>query len=387
MLTTHSEIQAYFGRAMPLSVRAVKLYYCSEHRNEWVNWHGDTTQMERLWGVVFTTAEAAMAAVERARTPGSKYSILQSLALEIRFSLGIVVIKEAYANEPLKRIASLKTHSDIFLIDAVLNKIPLSTRKTEFLNIRGYLTNEDPVFSDFDPSEVCYSRRSSPGGSRKNSLAWSLKPTTIYPDTVNHLVETISAFIAGSSSAKPSRDPLAITPDSKPNLVVEPPAEIDEPVVVAVLVKAHPEIAADESPLPEGECDSSETTREQITLARVGQGLFRRRLESIEPCCRMTLVAEKEHLRASHIKPWRDATDDERLDGNNGLLLSPHGDYLFDQGFISFTDKGDLLISPDLNKAVLAQWGLEEKNVGNFNCHQQAYLAYHRSKIFRASKP
>jgi len=49
-------------------------------------------------------------------------------------------------------------------------------------------------------------------------------------------------------------------------------------------------------------------------------------------------------LVASHIKPWRHAENDERLNRHNGLMLAPHADFLFDRGFISFSD-GRLLIS------------------------------------------
>jgi transposase len=52
------------------------------------------------------------------------------------------------------------------------------------------------------------------------------------------------------------------------------------------------------------------------------------------------------HLRASHIRPWRDSDNEARLDGENGLLLTPTIDHLFDRGFISFEDDGRLLISP-----------------------------------------
>lgn len=68
---------------------------------------------------------------------------------------------------------------------------------------------------------------------------------------------------------------------------------------------------------------------------------------AIERHCRITRVDKPEHLRASHCKPWRDCnTNQERLDGENGLLLTPSIDHLFDHGFISFEDSGRLIISP-----------------------------------------
>jgi hypothetical protein len=65
------------------------------------------------------------------------------------------------------------------------------------------------------------------------------------------------------------------------------------------------------------------TEKEALILARRGQGLFRRRVAEVESRCRVTGVDRPEHLRASHCKPWRDSSNDERLDGDNGLLLTP----------------------------------------------------------------
>jgi hypothetical protein len=83
-----------------------------------------------------------------------------------------------------------------------------------------------------------------------------------------------------------------------------------------------------------------ETEKEALVLARRGQGLFRTRVQSVETRCRVTRVERHEHLRASHIKPWRVCTNEERLEGENGLLLTPSIDHLFDGGFISFEQGG-----------------------------------------------
>lgn len=128
------------------------------------------------------------------------------------------------------------------------------------------------------------------------------------------------------------------------------------------------------------------TEKLQLTKARIGQGLFRRNLEAIEPACRVTGVTNKALLIASHIKPWSKCDNNaERLDGNNGLLLSPHIDKLFDRGWITFTDAGDLLCAEPSIEQALQQWGLElPKNVRPFNPEQAEFLAYHRDEIFKA---
>jgi predicted restriction endonuclease len=106
----------------------------------------------------------------------------------------------------------------------------------------------------------------------------------------------------------------------------------------------------------------------------------------IERACRITQVNRPEHLIASHCKPWRDCeSNDERLDGENGLLLTPTADHLFDRGFISFENNGDLLISPVVHRESLKRMGIppdEKRNVGAFSEGQRRYLAYHRDLVF-----
>lgn len=131
-----------------------------------------------------------------------------------------------------------------------------------------------------------------------------------------------------------------------------------------------------------------ETTRQQIVLARRGQGEFKRRVMEIEHACRITGVTRVEHLRASHCKPWRDASNEERLDGENGLLLTPNADHLFDRGFIGFEDDGDVLISPVAHKDSLARMGLDPGralNVGRFAEGQRRYLEFHREFVLLRS--
>jgi len=123
----------------------------------------------------------------------------------------------------------------------------------------------------------------------------------------------------------------------------------------------------------------------QLTKSRRGQGIFKANVRLIENECRVTGVTNIKHLRASHIKPWAAADNHQKLDGFNGLLLSPHVDHLFDRGFISFENSGEVLVSKDLNPKVLQQWSIQTpRNVGTFKKEQQEYLEYHRDLIFVA---
>lgn len=131
-----------------------------------------------------------------------------------------------------------------------------------------------------------------------------------------------------------------------------------------------------------------ETERQAIVLARRGQGLFKRRVMELEHACRITHVEREEHLRASHCKPWRDSTNEERLDGENGLLLTPSIDHLFDRGFISFADNGQVLVSPVAHRDSLRRMGVDPvapPHVGAFSSGQRAYLEYHRENVLLRS--
>ena len=91
------------------------------------------------------------------------------------------------------------------------------------------------------------------------------------------------------------------------------------------------------------------------------------------------------HLRASHIKPWRVSTPYEKLDGNNGLLLSPHIDHLFDRGYISFAPNGSLLVAPQLTRDILEAWNINPKlTVAAFSTEQSVYLRYHNENVFKS---
>jgi hypothetical protein len=132
-----------------------------------------------------------------------------------------------------------------------------------------------------------------------------------------------------------------------------------------------------------------ETTREAVVMARRGQGIFKQNVMKLETHCRITKVDQVEHLRASHCKPWRDANNCERLDGENGLLLTPNADHLFDRGFISFENNGDVLVSPVAHKESLRRMGLDtarKVNVGVFSEGQRRYLSFHRDSVFLEAK-
>ncbi|MDI3463574.1 MAG: hypothetical protein OJF50_002395 [Nitrospira sp.] len=130
--------------------------------------------------------------------------------------------------------------------------------------------------------------------------------------------------------------------------------------------------------------DIGPTEKRQLIQARCKQGIFRANVRHCETACRVTGISIPEHLIASHIKPWRESTDEERINGYNGLLLAPHIDHLFDGGWISFKDDGSLLISQSLNQDVLAAWSISDQlTLKPFSHKQTEFLKYHREHVFK----
>jgi putative restriction endonuclease len=192
-------------------------------------------------------------------------------------------------------------------------------------------------------------------------------------------------------------------------------AQIPRPMALVVAQLASPELLGiiqgirlsetADAPLPElrgiveweeSECRQisedlqlPETEKQSLIKARRGQGLFRQRVAHIERFCRVTRVDQPEHLIASHIKPWRESDNRERLSEVNGLLLTPTIDHLFDRGFISFENSGELLVSPVAHTDSLNKMGIVTNhivNVGGFAEQQREFLEFHRTNVFLKSE-
>jgi len=127
------------------------------------------------------------------------------------------------------------------------------------------------------------------------------------------------------------------------------------------------------------------TVKEALVNARVGQGLFRIEVLRLwNGRCSVTESSTLDAIRASHIKPWRDSTDSERLDSFNGIPLVASLDALFDAGLISFGESGQLLVSQELAESEREIFGIAGKSLTKAPPPESAaYLAYHREHIFR----
>lgn len=121
------------------------------------------------------------------------------------------------------------------------------------------------------------------------------------------------------------------------------------------------------------------TEREAIVNARVGQGEFRKKLIDYWQGCSISTFSHYDLLIASHIKPWRDADNQQRLDVFNGLLLLPNYDKLFDKGYISFDDNGRILYSRYIDDTDRRLLNMDNTlHLIKIEDSHKTYLQYHR---------
>lgn len=106
----------------------------------------------------------------------------------------------------------------------------------------------------------------------------------------------------------------------------------------------------------------SETQKELLTFARIGQGKYRKDLIELWEKCSVSECNMTDLLIASHIKPWSESSNEEKLDPYNGLLLLPNYDKLFDKHLISFNDDGKIIISPHIKKGDYKVLGISSKD-------------------------
>ena len=127
------------------------------------------------------------------------------------------------------------------------------------------------------------------------------------------------------------------------------------------------------------------TERVSVIKARIGQGVFRNEvLGRWDGCCAVTGVSVGAVLVASHIKPWCDCTNDERIDPCNGLPLIGTLDRLFDAGLITFFDDGRMLVSSMLPKDELSALGVSYgMRLREARAELAPFLEHHRAHRFR----
>lgn len=124
----------------------------------------------------------------------------------------------------------------------------------------------------------------------------------------------------------------------------------------------------------------NETEKEIIIKNRIGQNIFRANLINFHKKCMLCGIQNPELLRASHIKPWCESTNSERLDFNNGLLLCANHDLLFDKLLITFNKLGEIVISKKINSFIY-QLNLNNEIKIKMDFNKEAFMKWHREKF------
>ena len=126
----------------------------------------------------------------------------------------------------------------------------------------------------------------------------------------------------------------------------------------------------------------NETERRNLVKSRIGQGIFRQRLLAHWKQCAVTGFADTGLLVASHIKPWRASNNSERMDGFNGLLLTPNLDKAFDAGLITFDLGGQIVVSPRLKD--FSKLGITTEMKVDLSPDHEPFMTFHRSSVFHS---
>ena len=127
-------------------------------------------------------------------------------------------------------------------------------------------------------------------------------------------------------------------------------------------------------------------TKQALVNIRVNQTVFRKRLLRRYNSCCLCGIEKNELLRASHIKPWSVSEPAEKLDVDNGFLLCPNHDALFDQGLISFKNDGTIIMSSELSNVDRAALGIDARMKIVITNGNLKYLKYHREKVFKGTR-
>jgi len=133
------------------------------------------------------------------------------------------------------------------------------------------------------------------------------------------------------------------------------------------------------------------TERSGLVISRVGQGAYRKSIVNRwENKCAVTGFSDSRILVASHIHPWKESNDDERLDVNNGILLSPTYDALFDRHLITFSNSGKIILADGVKESEYKKIGvsgaekivrLNSDNLGYLEKHQEVFNSQLRNPV------
>ncbi len=219
------------------------------------------------------------------------------------------------------------------------------------------------------------------------------KPLVVHPDIQDLLVlfgdidgiERDEAYYHSSSLSKFPKPPLTES-QKEPRglaLAVADRKALNDLLTLLEEYEFTPGIGIGKLGLTDANSAGSSTTEKlQLANARIGQGKYRDDLLKLWQSCSVTGAKNPKILKASHMKPWRNSDNKERLNPYNGLLLTANLDAAFDNGLISFSGNGEILIAREFTDA--ADFGITPSmKLRKLDAQHQEYLTWHRDNEFK----
>ena len=171
---------------------------------------------------------------------------------------------------------------------------------------------------------------------------------------------------------------------------VQGPSRVSDQLEEFILKRTNPATIAELEELKK-ESDQLEAIgdlgadKEAIVKVRIGHGKFKKALLRRQDHCQVCGLDLEGLLIASHIKPWSKSDENEKVDPENGLLLCPNHDALFDKGLISFTDGGDLLLSFVVDPNAKGKLDLNNTLKLSMSSKRKDYMLWHRENLFKSN--
>jgi hypothetical protein len=221
---------------------------------------------------------------------------------------------------------------------------------------------------------LCYASTTAPGA------VWIAGAPPVGPFALSATHEGVAADLAATFPASPVAGPgvttILLTDDEALTRAVDRAWKLAMSLPPTPLIAFEAAIAG----MPRT------TEAERLVVQRIGQQTFRDALMLYwSGRCPLTGITDSGLLRASHIIPWADcATDAERLDASNGLLLSSLWDAAFDAGLVTFGDDGRPIASPLLTMEARRSLGIgAAPPIASLTPSHRVRLAIHREKTFK----
>jgi len=288
-----SSNQAFIDTARVTAARLVVVYFLHQSRNEWLNWNGDTHNVRRPVGSVTGDIDEAYKCAERNRAPGTVFGMQDSVGIELICDTGTLLLAEQFTDSPFDHWAALNFGRDLGSLKRVLRSLP----ERRFIGKKCFVGSERPVFQEFTASTQLF-KRSARAGGRQNGLGWSAKPYQPKLNDAAKVVALINASVTHAASVSVGAFGRAVaatralgagaTPDAQlfPNetegtrakpMPKSQPREVlevgdSQPSGSTVVSTPEGSVPAPETPVLPPPLPLESTEREQLTIARIGQG-------------------------------------------------------------------------------------------------------------------